>query len=110
MTLAATVVEQFEEKLIDVETNEVYAPIRKGTKDKRKGVPKKVSATLYNCLLFYYSIKMVHKDENPQELTLSQKRLMNDAKSAITENPKVSNSDFWFDKCTELFSDMDTSK
>lgn len=113
-SLAKTVVEQFEDKVLDVENDKVYAPIRLWTKETRSGVSKKVSGTLYNRLLCYYAIKTVHVNATVEELAaMNQKKLVDDAKyHAKGANPQTTmNADFWFDACVGIYnSRMDTSE
>jgi hypothetical protein len=101
MTFAATVVEQFEDKIVDVKANEVYSPLRLWTKDARKG--QKIPSSFHNRLNCYYAIKKFYANEDPSELTVSAKDLIRKARQD-TSDTREPNADFWFDACIELYS------
>lgn len=111
MTLAETVVEQFEERVVDLVNKEVHAPIRLWTKEKRKGMGRKVQCTLYNRLLCYYAVRTKHVDTDVASIDFNQKQLVADAKNhARSVHREAENEEFWFTQCIDLYNNrIDTS-
>lgn len=102
MTLAATVVEQFEDRIIDIENDEVFSPICLWTKEARK--KKKVPSSFYNRLNCYYAVKKLLSGENPNDITKSQKELINMARQAAVGQNKGDSTDYWYETCLQLFN------
>lgn len=70
MNLAETVVEQFEERIVNVQADEVYSPMRFWTKERRK--KRKISTVFGNRLNCYYAIKKLLSGQDPKAITILQ--------------------------------------
>lgn len=102
MTVAATVVEQFEDRIVDIENDEVFSPICLWTKEARK--KRKVPSSFYNRLNCYYAVKKLLVRENPNSITKNQKELINMARRAAEGQNKGNSTDYWYDTCVTLFN------
>ena len=108
MTLAAFVVEQFEDRVIDIENDEVFSPIRLWTTEARKVAQKgkggKLPSAFLSRLNCYYAVKKLYDGVDPKTITDNQRDLIRKARSNATD--KEGKKDFWFDTCVEIYNNM----
>lgn len=90
--VAATVVREFELKVVDVDGNEVYTPLRLWTKEARSG--KTIPSTFCTRLNMYYAIKVLHSNVDPENIDSTAKTLVKEARSATEGFDKP--NDFWY--------------
>jgi hypothetical protein len=107
MTLAAFVVEQFEDRVIDIENDEVFSPIRLWTMEARKVHREKggnVPSAFLSRLTCYFAVKKLHNGVVPEDIMENQRKLISKARSFATD--KEGKNDFWFDTCVEIYKYM----
>jgi hypothetical protein len=107
MMLAAFVVEQFENRVIDIENDEVYSPICLWTMEARKAHKEKggkVPSAFLSRLTCYFAVKKLYNGVNPENITDNQRKLINQARSNTTD--KEGKNDFWFETCVEIHKYM----
>jgi hypothetical protein len=107
MTLAAFVVEQFEDRVIDIENDEVFSPIRLWTMEARKVHREKggnVPSAFLSRLTCYFAVKKLYNGVRPEDIMENQRKLISMACSNVTD--KEGKNDFWFDTCVEIYKYM----
>lgn len=107
MTLAAFVVEQFEDRVIDIENDEVFSPIRLWTLEARKVHREKggnMPSAFLSRLTCYFAVKKLYNAVSPDNITDNQRVLISKARSLATN--KEGKNDFWFDACVDIYKYM----
>lgn len=103
--VAETIIREFEAKVVDVEADEVYSPIRLWTQEERKGIV--VPHTFCTRLNQYYAIRALHANVDPKDLKVTATKLKLDAREAM--KGKKDKDDFWYLTCVELYDNSRNS-
>lgn len=101
--LALAIIKEFEMKVVDVDTREVYSPLRLWTKEARRDLNYSVPSTFGSRLNQYYAIKVIHRGTDPESIGESGKELIKKARERM-RNEKDNIDDFWYVTCMEVYN------
>ena len=107
MTVAQKIVQVFEEKVIDEESNTVYSPLKLWTHMARKKVGLKDSNFTVRCNC-YYAIRKLMSDLDPADVTDTVCSLKRKAIAATEKERRRSTAHGqtfqWFEACLEIYN------